>query len=72
MTPTIPDPFSRIPDTDAGYAGTVLETVAERGQSWTGLRDEIRHLRTACYDHACDLSDEGKDAERAFGRVDDQ
>src|SRR5260370_28425175 len=34
------------------------------------LRDEIQHLRTAAYDLATDLSDEGKDAERAFGRVD--
>jgi hypothetical protein len=35
----------------------------------TGLRAEIRRLRTSADDHANDLADEGKDAERAFGRV---
>jgi hypothetical protein len=34
-----------------------------------GLRDEIRRLRTAADDHAAGLMDEGKDAERAYGRV---
>lgn len=38
--------------------------------SWTDLRDEIQDLRTAAYDVATALSDEGKDAERVFGRVD--
>jgi hypothetical protein len=34
-----------------------------------GLRDEIRRLRAAADDYAADLMDEGKDAERAYGRV---
>jgi hypothetical protein len=39
--------------------------------TWTDLRDEIQRRRTATYDVACDLADEGKDgAERAYGRVD--
>ena len=36
---------------------------------WDNLRDEIQRLRTAADDHAADLMDEGKDAERAYGRV---
>lgn len=33
------------------------------------LRSEIEQERAACYDNAVDLSDEGKDDQRAFGRV---
>jgi len=63
MTPTS-DPFACIPDASAEYAGTVLETGAER---WTALREEIQHYRDAHYDRACDLAEEGKDgAEVAF------
>jgi hypothetical protein len=40
------------------------------GQCWAALRREIQGLRAVHYDNANDLSDEGKDAERAFGRVD--
>lgn len=38
---------------------------------WNRLREEIQHLRTAAYEVATDLSDEGQyGTERAFGRVD--
>jgi len=40
------------------------------GQCWAALRLEIQGLRAIHYDNANDLTDEGKDAERAFGRVD--
>jgi hypothetical protein len=33
------------------------------------LREEVQRLRAAADDHAADLMDEGKDAERAYGRV---
>lgn len=48
-------------------------TTDEPATPWTDLRGEIQHLRTAAYDVACDLSDEGADVYgtgRAFGRVD--
>ena len=33
------------------------------------LREDIQHLRAAAYDVATDMSDEGRDARRVFGRV---
>jgi hypothetical protein len=56
---------------DALYA-TLSRIVAERppaADPLTGLREEVQRLRTAADDHAADLMDEGKDAERAYGRV---
>lgn len=34
------DPFARIPSADQEYAGTILETTAERDQREEGARDE--------------------------------
>ena len=37
---------------------------------WTAFLAEIQHRRAASYDVATDLTGEGQDAERAFGKVD--
>ena len=37
---------------------------------WADFLAEIERRRAASYDHATDLTGEGKDAERAFGKVD--
>ena len=37
---------------------------------WAEFLAEIERRRTASYEVAVDLTDEGKDAERAFGKVD--
>ena len=44
----------------------------EPADRWKELREEIRHLRTAAYDVATSLCDEGRtiSAERAFGKTD--
>ena len=57
---------SKVQRSNAAAHRTVALFQDER---WTDLREEIQHLRTAAYEVATDLSDEGKDAERAFGRV---
>lgn len=43
--------------------------VAKAADPLTGLREEVQRLRTAADEYAADLMDEGKDAERAYGRV---
>ena len=39
-------------------------------EEWADFLAEIERRRTSSYEVATDLTDEGKDAERAFGRVD--
>ena len=39
-------------------------------EEWAEFLSEIERRRCASYEVATDLSDEGKDAERAFGKVD--
>ena len=59
---------SKVQRSNAATHRTVALFQDER---WTDLREEIQHLRTAAYEVATDLSDEGQyGTERAFGRVD--
>jgi hypothetical protein len=44
-------------------------TATDYAARWTALRTELAERRKYADQHANDLSDEGKDAERAFGRV---
>lgn len=39
-------------------------------EDWAALRADIKCDRDTYYEQATDLADEGKDAERQFGRVD--
>ncbi len=39
-------------------------------EEWAEFLSEIERRRTASYEVATGLTDEGKDAERAFGKVD--
>ena len=45
-------------------------TAAPDSDQWAAFCRELRSLRAIHYDRANDLVGEGKDAERAFGRVD--
>ena len=60
---------SKVQRSNAATHRTVALFQDER---WTDLREEIQHLRTAAYDVATDLCDEGRtiSAERAFGKTD--